>query len=105
MQQYPFLVKIIRIKTKFNQLYTNPLPPVTLQFNSLFDKLNQFTKQWKEIEDFNKTEYPFDITNTTYDLQQMRNDSYLESINKTQIKDLKTNFRVFEAIKIMSNLK
>ena len=93
--------KIIRLKTKFNQIYTSNLPPITLKFTTLFDKLSEFTKSWKEIEEFTKTEYSFGATNTTYDTQKSSINNYLESINKKQIKNLKTNFRIFEAIRIM----
>ncbi len=97
--------KIIRLKAKFNQIYTSSLPPITLKFNTLFDKLSEFTKSWKEIEEFTKTEYSFGATNTTYDTQKSSINNYLESINKKQIKNLKTNFRIFEAIRIMEDLK
>ncbi|MEO8517367.1 MAG: hypothetical protein ABI426_11505, partial [Flavobacterium sp.] len=97
--------KIVGFKTKFNQFYNNPLPPIPLQLNIVFDKLTEFGKRWKEIDDFIKIEYPFNVTNTSYDERIMKSNSYLESINKTQIKNLKTNFRIFEAIKIMGNLK
>jgi carboxyl-terminal processing protease len=98
------LQKNISMKASFNQFYTQSIA-IPLQFNFVFDQTKEFTKRWKDIETFIKTDYPFVITNTSNDLQRMQLSNYLKSINSTQIKNLKTNFRVFESIKIIGNLK
>ncbi|TRX22207.1 hypothetical protein FNW25_04115 [Flavobacterium franklandianum] len=98
------LQKNIRIKASFNQFYTQSIT-IPLQFNSVFAQTKEFTKRWKEIETFIKTDYPFVITNTSNEIQRMQMSGYLKFINSAQIKNLKTNFRVFESIKIMGNLK
>lgn len=98
------LQKNIRIKASFNQFYTQTIA-IPLQFNSVFAQTKEFTKRWKEIETFLKNDYPFVVTNTSNDAKRMQLSGYLKSINSAQIKNLKTNFRVFESIKIMGNLK
>jgi carboxyl-terminal processing protease len=95
----------IRLKNNFNLFYKNYTLAIPLQFDAVFDKLNDYSKIWKEIEAFMKTEFPFVITNTTSDTRKMQTSDYLKSINSSQIKNLKTNFRVFESIKIMEALK
>ena len=97
--------KILALKTKFNQFYTNPFPAVMLQFDTVYNQLTDLNKRWNEIDDFNKIEYSFGISNTSYDSRNIKIDANLESVNKTQMKDLKTKFRIFEAIKIMGDLK
>ena len=98
------LQKIISMKVRFNQFYKTSVA-IPLQFNSVFDQTREFIKRWKEIETFSKTDYPFLISNTSNEIQRMQSSSYLKSINSTQIKNLKSNFRVFESIKIMRELK
>ncbi len=98
------LQKNISLKASFNQFYAQSIT-IPLQFNSVFDQTKKITKQWKEIETFIKQDYPFFITNTSNEIQRIQASSYLKSVNTTQIKNLKTNFRVFESIKIMGNLK
>lgn len=97
--------KNIRFKATFDQFFTPQKITIPLQFDAVFNKLNGFIKQWKEIETFVKTEYSFDVSNISYNEKRIQSDNYLKSINNTQIKNLKTNFRVFESIKIMAELK
>lgn len=98
------LQKIINMKVRFNQFYKTTVA-IPLQFNSVFDQTREFIKSWKEIETFTKTDYPFLISNTSNEMQRMQLSSYLKSINNKQIKNLKSNFRVFESINIMKELK
>ncbi len=101
------LQKNIHFKTIFNQFFTFHPVAIPLEFNAVFNlnKLNGFSKEWKEIETFSKTQYSFIVNNTSNDTKKIENSNYLKSINSTQIKNLKNNFRVFESIKIMANLK
>jgi carboxyl-terminal processing protease len=98
------LQKNISMKARFNQLYAQSIS-IPLQFNAVFEQSKEFTKRWKDLETFLKTDYPFQITNTSNEIQRMQQSNYLKSLNSQQIKKLKTNFRVFESIKIMENLK
>lgn len=65
------LQKNMSMKASFNQFYTQSVA-IPLQLNSIFDQTKEFTKRWKEIETFIKTDYPFVITNTSNDLQRMQ---------------------------------
>jgi carboxyl-terminal processing protease len=97
--------KNIRLKATFNQFFTQATVAIPLQFSAIFNKSIAFSKHWKEIEAFIKTEYPFIVNNNSNDIKKIQTNNYLKSINTTQIKNLKNNFRVFESIKIMANLK
>ena len=97
--------KNIRLKATFNQFFTQAPVIIPLQFSAIFNKSIAFSKHWKEIESFIKTEYPFIVSNTSNSIKKIETNNYLNSINSTQIKNLKNNFRVFESIKIMENLK
>lgn len=101
------LQKNIRLKATFNQFFTFHPVAIPMQFSAVFNlnKLNGFSKEWKEIETFSKTQYSFNVSNTSNDTKKIENSNYLKSINSTQIKNLKNNFRVFESIKIIANLK
>lgn len=99
--------KCNKLKATFNQFFTFKKVAIPLQFNAVFElnKLYGFSKKWKEIEVFVKSQYPFTVSNTSIDLAKIQANNYLKSLNTTQIKNLKTNFRVFESIKIISSLK
>jgi hypothetical protein len=47
---------------------------IPLQFNAVFNfnKLNGFSKKWKEIEAFVKTQYLFNIINTSTDSKRYK---------------------------------
>jgi carboxyl-terminal processing protease len=96
---------ILSTRNKFNVFYKNPLPPIALNFNSVFETLKIYNSKWKEIENFSKTEYPFTISNTNYDKILLDSNSNLKAINKKQLNNLKKSFTVYESIKIMGDLK
>ncbi|KAB1157520.1 S41 family peptidase [Flavobacterium luteum] len=101
------LQKHIQLKATLNQFFIYKSVAIPLQFSAVFNfnKLNGFSKKWKEIEAFVKTQYLFNINNTSTDLKKIQTNNYLKSINSSQIKNLKNNFRVFESIKIIQSLK
>lgn len=97
----------IRLKANVNKFFTyNPIS-ILLQFSAVFNlnKLYGFSKEWKEIEAFINKQYPFNVSKTRTDEKKIKTNQFLNSLNSIQIKNLKNNFCVFEAIKIISSLK
>jgi carboxyl-terminal processing protease len=97
--------KITKLKTKINKIFGDNLEPVKLNFTSVFDYLYNYTSLWKEIKALSENEYDFTISNTSFDLEKNKNSDYLSNINKVNIKNIQTNFTVFEATKIIGDLK
>ena len=98
------LLKNITEKNNFNRLYNEQLKPISLNFTSIFDNLEKANKNWKQIEDYTKSTYPFVVLNTSYDLNLMKINCNLKLISEKKIEDIKINFRVYESINIMKLL-
>jgi carboxyl-terminal processing protease len=97
--------KIKKLKTKINTVFGYNLEPVKLNITSVFDYLNNYTSLWKEIKALSENEYDFTVSNTSFDLEKNKNSDYLSNINKVNIKNIQTNFTIFEATKIIGDLK
>lgn len=97
--------KITKLKTKINTIFGSNIEPVKLNFISVFDYLNSYTSLWKEIKALSENEYDFTVSNTSFDLEKNKNSDYLSNINKVNIKNIQTNFTIFEATKIIGDLK
>lgn len=99
------ILKIKSLKTKMNTLIDVPMEPLQLQFSSVYDRISKLAKNWQALEEQSKKQYNFDIYKTSYDAEKLKSDNYLQTINTKQIKVLKNNFRIYEAIQIMADLK
>ena len=97
--------KITKLKTKINTIFGDNLEPVKLNFKSVFDYLNNYASLWKEIKILSENEYDFTISNTSFDLEKNKNSDYFSNINNVNIKNIQTNFTIFEATKIIGDLK
>lgn len=97
--------KIKALGIKMNNLLNNPFEPLELKFSSVYDRIFNLAKSWIEFEEQTKKEYNFLIYKTSYDRDKLKLDSYLKTISDKQIKILKSNYRIYEAIKIMADLK
>ncbi len=97
--------KIIKLKTKINSVFGDNLDSAKLNFTSIFDYLNNYTLLWKEIKALSENEYDFTISNTSFDIEKNKNNDYLSNIHKVNVKNIKTNFTIFEATKIIGDLK
>lgn len=97
--------KIIKLKNKVNRLFGDSLAPISLNINSVFDYLNSYATLWKELKMFNESEYNIVVSNNSFDMEKNKNSEYLSNINKFNIKNIKSNFTIFEATKIIGDLQ
>lgn len=98
----PTIQKIIKLKKQVNKLFGTNISSITLNFNSVFNFLKTYNLLWKEINEFKKTEYGVQILNPIY---SNGNNENLSNSDKIGIKDIKTNFTIIEAFKILNQLK
>lgn len=96
--------KISILKKRVNKLFGENLIPVTLNFNSVFNYLNTYNELWNDINTFVKIENNLTIFNSGFDADKPNKNESLSKSNKIGIKNLMTNVRIIESLKIFSNL-
>lgn len=96
---------ITNLNEKINELFDKDLPPITLQFNKVFDETNRINLLWKEIEKINETEYDITVERNSVDIEYQQFDEYLQASNKEKIEAIKGNIHIVEALNIINDLK
>ncbi len=94
----PTIQKIEKLKKKMGYLFNENSVPIALNFNSVFDLSKSYNALFEDVKLFRKTEYPIEIFSTAYS----NNSDLLNNSDKIGIKNIKTNFTIFEALKIIS---
>lgn len=96
---------ITALNDKINLLYDFDIPPVTLQFSTVFDEIKRVNNLWKEIKSLSEIEFPIVVKQNSVDIDYQQFDEYLKSSNKEKIKAIKTNIHIVEATNILNDLK
>ena len=96
--------EINALNNKLNPLYESDLPPIQLQFDSVFNDVNKINSIWKEIKVANEKEYPLVITLNSIDETLQKKDDFIKSYNSERIKDTKRNYHIFEAVNILNDI-
>lgn len=93
------------LNNKINPLYDNDLPPIQLQFNSVFDDVNKMNELWAAIKSATEKEHTIVVEQNTIDIESQQFDDYLKSFNTERVKDIKQNYHILEAVNILSDVK
>jgi len=96
---------IIALNSKINPLYDNDLPPIQLQFNTVFDDVNKMNKLWAAIKSASEKEHSIIIEQNSIDLENQKFDDYLKSCNIERVKDIKQNYHILEAANLLNDVK
>jgi carboxyl-terminal processing protease len=99
------VMAITKLNEKINELFDKDLPPITLQFNNVFNEANRINSLWKEIEKINETEYNVNVERNSVDIEYQQFDEYLKASNKEKIEAIKSNIHIVEALNIINDLK
>ena len=105
VQSNEALNQVIAMNKKINEIYDADLPPILLEFNSVFKEVNKLNILWKSIKDFSKVEYPLVVERNSVDIEYQQFDDYLRSSNVEKIKAIKSNLHILEAVNIINDLK
>ena len=99
------VIAITKLNEKINELFDEDFPPITLEFNKVFDETNRINSLWKEIEMINETEYNVNVERNSVDIEYQQFDEYLKASNKEKIEAIKGNIHIVEAQNIINDLK
>jgi carboxyl-terminal processing protease len=97
--------KIADMNLKINAIFDADLPPVLLEFNSVFKEVNRINSLWKDIKDLSEIEYPIVVERNSVDIEYQQFDEFLKSSNTEKIKNIKRNLHIIEAVNIINDLK
>ena len=99
------LNKIAAMNVKINAIFDTDLPPILLEFNSVFKDVNKMNSLWKDIKDLSEVEYALVVERNSVDVEYQQFDDYLKSSNTEKIKAIKRNLHIIEAVNIINDLK
>ena len=100
--------EIESLNSKINPLYDEDLPPVILQFNYVFDNVNNINSLWKDIKKETEKVYPITVESNSTDSKTQKKDDFMKTNTTERIKNIKQNFHILEATNILydiNNLK
>jgi carboxyl-terminal processing protease len=97
--------KIVAMNVKIDAVYDTDLPPILLEFNSVFRDVNKMNSLWKDIKTLSEIEYPIVVERNSVDVEYQQFDEFLKSSNTEKIKAIKSNLHIIEAVNIINDLK
>lgn len=96
---------IAAMNVKIDAIYDADLPPILLDFNSVFKEVNRINSLWKDIKVLSEIEYPITVERNSVDVEYQQFDEFLKSSNTEKIKAIKSNLQIIEAVNIINDLK
>ncbi len=104
LENNTYVDRINNFKKIVDKIYNFDDKRIILDFNNVFDYIHNNDSFYKEVEDFEKTEYLNKIRITFEDQDKFKNDEMILSIFDERITILKTNYLLFEATNILYDL-
>jgi len=95
---------ITQLNEKIAPFYDEALPPITLQFDCVFDDVSKINTLWKTIKAANEKEYSINLRQNEVDQQEQETDEFLKSCTAERIKAVKQSFHTLEAINILRDI-
>lgn len=95
--------EIIAANQEINALYNDKKKPIRVVFKDVFEDLHEIDLLWKKVKKITTIKTNCNIINNSYDLKQLQQDAFLQEINTSKIKDLKTNPYIEEAVRILND--
>lgn len=97
--------EVAAMNIKINSVYDNDIPPIALNFNSVFNEINKMNSLWKDIKKLTEKQYPINVERNSVDIEYQQFDEFLKSSNTEKIKAIKNNLHIIEAVNIINDLK
>lgn len=92
-----------RLNDEINFVYNSPKAPVRLTFVDVFNEIHQIDGLWKKVKDITSKLTETLVSNTTYESEKLKFDSFQQEINSFKIKDVKCNPYLAEAIALIKD--
>lgn len=100
-----FTAEIDDLNNRITPFFDNDLPPITLQFESVFDNVTKINTLWKELKLATEKEYPIAIELTSDDGVLQKKDAFLKTSTTERAKVVRQNYHILEAVNILYDIK
>ncbi|MGL2963459.1 S41 family peptidase [Flavobacterium sp. RSB2_4_14] len=97
--------EISDLNARINPFFDNDLPPITLQFDTVFDNVAKINTLWKEVKTAAEKEYPIAVELNTVDVLYQKQDDFLKTNNTERAKVVRQNYHILEAVNILNDIK
>ena len=97
------LNQIAALNIRINKMYNDTLPPVPLNFDCVYEQVEEINALWAAIKKQTDIQYPIDIVNTPFDIESQKFDAYLKISDNEKKKELKSNIHLLEAMNILED--
>ena len=88
---------------QINALYNNPKKPTRLVLKDVFDDVHKIDTLWETVKKIIDSKSNFTLSNTTYDLEKLKFDTFQQDSNTYKIENLKNSPYLEEAIAILND--
>ena len=88
---------------QINKLYNNPKKPTRLVLKDVFDDVHEIDSLWEKVKKIIDSKSNFTLSNTTYDLEKLKFDTFQQDSNTYKIENLKNSPYLEEAIAILND--
>jgi carboxyl-terminal processing protease len=88
---------------EINAFYNNPKSSYLLSFKNVYKDTHKLDVLWKKIKILSENNTKCSILNTSYDIEKLESDAFLQDGNDYRIKEVKTNPYLDEAISIIND--
>ena len=88
---------------QINALYNNPKKPTRLVLKDVFDDVHKIDSLWEKVKKIIDSKSNFTLSNTTYDLEKLKFDTFQQDSNTYKIENLKNSPYLEEAIAILND--
>ena len=88
---------------QINELYNNFKKPTRLVLKDVFDDVHKIDSLWEKVKKIIDSKSNFTLSNTTYDLEKLKFDTFQQDSNKYKIENLKNSPYLEEAIAILND--
>jgi len=96
--------KIIAMNVKIDTIFDYNFDPIPLNFNAVYDEVEDLNSTWKEIKTLTSIEYPIEIEQSTEEIEYQQFDEFVKSSTIEKVKAIKSNLHIFEAVNIINDL-
>jgi carboxyl-terminal processing protease len=100
-----YSTEITDLNNKINPYFDNDLPPIALQFDTVFDNVLKINTLWKEVKTASEKEYPIAVELNTVDILYQKKDDFLRTNNTERAKVVRQNYHILEAVNILHDIK
>lgn len=97
--------EIAAINKEINAIYNDPMPPIALRLDDVFEKISEITRLWNKVKQETGTASGCLIINNSYDAERISGDALLGEINSDKLKDAQDNPYLEEALDIVTDWK